>query len=145
MIGLDACFLIDLYWTDSPRHVQAVRMARSLGSQKKVMAYYNIFNEFIHVITDSRRFEHAMTMQQALDIVDEWCDLANVTVVYPDDNSYKRFVTWMKLNNLGRYRVNDTTMAACYAESGVTEIVTANPKDFECFECFAITDYASMG
>ena len=34
-------------------------------------------------------------------------------------------------------------MAACYAEKGVDIIWTANPKDFEIFEVFDVTDYSA--
>ncbi len=43
--------------------------------------------------------------------------------------------------NLGHNRINDTQMAACYLAQGVSKIVTANPKDFEIFECFEVENY----
>ena len=47
----------------------------------------------------------------------------------------------MSLHNLGRNRINDTQMAASYVTQGISKIITANPKDFELFECFEVEDY----
>ena len=93
------------------------------------------------MITDSKRFENPLTVKEAISIIDFWCDLENVTVLYPNDSSFKRTLAWMSLYNLGRNRINDTQMAACYVTQGVSKIITANPKDFEIFECFEVEDY----
>ena len=80
-------------------------------------------------------------MQEAIDVIDFWCDLERVTVLYPDDTSFKRTLAWMNRYNLGRNRINDTQMASCYLTNGVSSIITANPKDFELFESFIIENY----
>ena len=115
MIGIDTCFLIDLYWQDSPRNKNARALYSRIANDEsiKVAVYYNCFNEFLHV-----------------------------TVLYPDDTSFKRTLSWMNRYQLGRNRVNDTQMASCYLTSGVASIITANPKDFEIFESFEINDYS---
>lgn len=142
MIGIDTTFLIDLYWTDSPRHKNAVALFEKISaSDEKFLLYYNCFNEFIHVITDAKRFENAFSMKDALEIVDLWSNLEEVTIVYPDDMSFGRAKTWISIYNLGRNRLNDTNMAACYAQNGASKIITANPKDFEIFEVFDVVDY----
>lgn len=147
MIGLDTTFLIDLYWTDSPRHNGAVELFNKLadenGSYKnqEILVYYNCFNEFIHVITDSRRFENAFSMKEALEIADQWRNLERVRIVFPDENSYVRALTWLSIYDLGRNRLNDTNMAACYAAKGASKIVTANPKDFDVLEVLECIDY----
>lgn len=146
MTGIDACFLIDLYWEDSPRHADAVKTLRAFSHNPtdELLVYHNVFNEFVHTITDTRRFENALSMKDALDIVDLWCDMEQVRVVYPSDSSFKRAVTWHKLYGLGRKRLNDTAMAACYAVEGASSILTANPKVFEIFETFRLINYAKL-
>lgn len=143
MIGLDSTFLIDLYWIDSPRHKNAVQLFSKLSKEaSKLLIFYNCFNEFIHVITDSKRFENAFSMKQALEIVETWCCMEEIQVIYPDDSSFTRERTWLNLYNLGRNRLNDTSMAACYAQYGVSKIITANPSDFKNFEIFESIDYS---
>jgi predicted nucleic acid-binding protein len=143
MIGIDTCFLIDLYWEDSPRNKNARALFSKIANNEsvKVAVYYNCFNEFLHVITDSKRFENPLSVSEAISVIDYWCDIDRVTVLYPDDTSFKRTLAWMNRYQLGRNRVNDTQMASCYLTSGVSTIITANPKDFEIFESFEINDY----
>ena len=143
MIGIDTCFLIDLYWQNSPRNKNARDLYSKLAKDNscQLAIYYNCFNEFLHVITNSRRFENPFTIKEALAVIDFWCDLENVTVLYPSDSSFKRAVTWMSIYSIGRNRINDTQMAACYAPQGVSKIITANPKDFEILECFEVENY----
>ena len=143
MIGIDTCFLIDLYWEDSPRNKNARELFSKIANNEsvKLAVYYNCFNEFLHVITDSKRFENPLSVSEAISVIDYWCDIDRVTVLYPDDTSFKRTLAWMNRYQLGRNRVNDTQMASCYLTSGVSSIITANPKDFEIFESFEINDY----
>lgn len=144
MISLDTTFLIDLYWTDSPRHNKAVSFYKSLCEQEEeIIIYYNCFNEFIHVITDSRRFSNAFTMEEALEIVDTWCNLEKISVVYPFETSFSMAKAWLSIYDLGRNRLNDTNMAACYAQSGASKIVTANPADFRIFQVLTPIDYSA--
>ena len=143
MIGIDTCFLIDLYWRDSPRNKNARALFSQIANNEsvKLAVYYNCFNEFLHVITDSKRFENPFSVTEAISVIDYWCDIDRVAVLYPDDTSFKRTLAWMNMYKLGRNRVNDTQMASCYLTNGVSSIITANPKDFEIFESFELNDY----
>lgn len=143
MIGIDSCFLIDLYWQDSPRNKNAralySRIAKDQSTQ--IAVYFNCFNEFLHVITDAKRFSNPFTIKEAIDVIDFWCDIDRVTVLYPDDTAFKRTITWMNMYKLGRNRINDTQMASCYLSNNITSIITANPKDYEIFQTFELEDY----
>ena len=143
VIGLDTCFLIDLYWEDSPRHKNAQELFSKFASDEstEIAIYSNCFNEFLHVITDSRRFENPFSITEAISVIDFWCNIERVKVLHPDDNSFKRTLAWISMYELGRNRINDTQMAACYVSNGIFSLVTANPKDFEIFDMFEITDY----
>lgn len=143
MIGLDTCFLIDLYWKDSPRNKNARELYSQIARDEsiKIAVYFNCFNEFLHVITDARRFENPFSIKEAISVIDFWCDLDRVTVLYPDETTFKRTLAWMNMHNLGRNRINDTQMASCYLTNSVSSIITANPGDFEIFDCFEIKDY----
>lgn len=143
MIGLDTCFLVDLYWQDSPRNKNAHALFSRLINDESIQIaiYFNCFNEFLHVITDSKRFSNAFTIQEAIDVIDFWCDLDRVKVLYPNDTSLKRTLAWMNMYKLGRNRVNDTQLASCYLSNNITSIITANPNDFEIFQTFELQDY----
>lgn len=73
-----------------------------------------------------------------------WIDHQRVKVVYSSDDSLKRQLLWMSMYNLGRKRLNDTSMAAAYAQAGVSKIITANPDDFEVLNTFEVVKYQSF-
>ena len=143
MIGLDTCFLIDLYWQDSPRNKNSKALFSKLANDDSIQIgiYFNCFNEFLHVITDSKRFQNPFSIKEAINVIDFWCDIDKVNVLYPNDTSFKRTVAWMNMYNLGRNRINDTQMASCYLTNNITSIITANPKDFEIFQSFTLLPY----
>ena len=139
MTGIDTTFLIDLEIADSPRHEGALKLFEKWRAEKhSVLAIFNqTFLEFQHVITDGKRFNTPLSMEQAIDRTWFWIDQERIKVIYPDDNSLKRSLLWMNMYKLGRKRIQDTHMAA----AGVLELWTANPKDFEIFETFDLVDY----
>jgi predicted nucleic acid-binding protein len=143
LIGIDTTFLIDLEILDSPRHKKAVKLFEKWQKEKhSVIAIFNqSFLEFQHVITDSRRFNNPLSMEQALERTWFWVDQERIKIIYPNENSLKRALLWTNMYKLGRNRIQDTHMAAAFAESGVTELWTANPSDFEIFEVFDLIDY----
>ncbi len=143
MTGVDTTWLIDLEITDSPRHEGALQLFEKWRSQKNSMLaiYYQSFLEFQHVVTDSKRFNSPLTMEQALERCWFWIDQERIKIIYPGETSLKRSQLWMSMYKLGRKRIQDTLMAAAFLESCVTQIFTANPADFEIFEAFDLVNY----
>ena len=144
MIGIDTTFLIDLEITDSPRHKEALALFNKWQTQKhSVLAIYNqTFLEFEHVVTDSKRFNSPLTMEQAVDRTWFWIDQERIKIIHSSDSSLKRALLWSNMYKLGRKRIQDTHMAAAFAEAGVSELWTANPHDFDVFEVFDLVDYS---
>lgn len=145
MVAIDTTFLVDLYWQESPRHNNVVQlMEKWLSENTKIHIYYYCFNEFVHVISDSRRFENCYSVEEAIAIIDIWREMSNIKILYPEEDSFVRTLSWMSVYKLGRNRLNDTAMASCYANAGISKIVTANPKDFEVFKVFSVVDYRTL-
>ena len=144
MIGIDTTFLIDLEITDSPRHEGALKLFNKWQQEKhSVLAiYFHSFLEFEHVITDSKRFNTPLTPEQAIERIWFWLDQERIKVIFPTEVSLKRALLWSNMFKLGRERIQDTHMAAAFAEAGVSELWTANPADFEIFETFDLVDYS---
>ena len=143
MTGIDTTFLIDLEIKESPRHERAVEIFNKWREEKNsfLVIYSNVFNEFLHVITDAKRFVNPVPMETAIERCWYWSDHQRVKVVYSSDDSLKRLLLWMSMHELGRKRINDTTMAAVYAQEGVSKIITANPADFEILKTFEVIGY----
>ena len=143
MIGIDTTFLIDLEITDSPRHEGALKLFNKWQQEKhSVLAIYSqSFLEFEHVITDSKRFNSPLTTEQAIERIWFWLDQERIKIIFSTEVSLKRALLWSNMFKLGRKRIQDTHMAAAFAEAGVSELWTANHSDFEIFETFDLVEY----
>ena len=111
MTGIDTTFLIDLEIKESPRHERAVEIFNKWREEKNsfLVIYSNVFNEFLHVITDAKRFVNPVPMETAIERCWYWIDHQRVKVVYSSDDSLKRLLLWMSMHELGRKRINDTS------------------------------------
>jgi len=142
MIGIDTCFLVDLDVCDSPRHTGALVLFKDWRvSGQKLAVYYQVFLEYQHIVTDPKRFKNPLSMEQALERTWFWSEQERVTVLYPDNDSFKRAQVWLSQYKLGRNRLTDTHMAACYASQGVLTLWTANRDDFKVFNVFELLEY----
>ena len=97
-----------------------------------------IINEFLHVITDARRFNPPLTMIEALDWVENFLASPAVGALEPTSESLRLTLRWMRQFNLGRKRILDTHLAAVLHAAGVRRLLTSNPGDFTVFGVFEI-------
>jgi predicted nucleic acid-binding protein len=99
-----------------------------------------VLAEFVHVLTDQRRFAQPLTMIAALQRAEMWWTASEVTQVFPTNTAINTFVGWMRNHGLGRNRVLDTLLGATYLTAGITSLVTANGRDFRIFGVFNIVE-----
>ena len=108
-------------------------LARLLGAGDRLALAPQVLAEFIHVVTDPRRFAAPLEMSAARRIASEWWLGHEVDHVFPDAGSTGLFLAWMEQHRLGRKRLLDTQLAATYRAKGVASILTTNPDDFNIF------------
>ena len=101
--------------------------------------------EFLHVVTDARRFARPLEMSEARRVALEWWTAREVEQVYPDEEATRLFLSWMEQHRLGRKRLLDTQLAATYRRAGVTSLLTTNPGDFGIFGEFTCLVPADFG
>lgn len=144
VIAIDTNFLVDLDIIISPRHEKVLSAFRDFGkTNTHIFITVEALLEYVHVITDSKRFSIPFTMEQALERVDYINNHPHINVLYPDEDDYKLCLDWVKQFNLGRKRLTDTLMASTYFNNGITELWTGNTKDFEIFGCFDLKSTVS--
>ena len=97
-----------------------------------------VVSEFLHVVTDARRFQRPLTMDQALDKAKFWWGAKEVTHVYPTAESTVLFIEWVSRHGLGRKRLLDTQLAATFWAAGVRRVFTSHARDFSIFPGFQI-------
>ena len=142
MTGLDSTFLVQVEIREADGHVAALEVLRQeiLDRDRGAALAPQVLSEFIHVVTDRRRFERPLSMAQALAKASVWWNAAEVERVVPDDQAVGLFLAWMQTYGLGRKRLLDTLLAATYYRSGVTRIVTSNARDYQVFGVFELIE-----
>jgi len=134
MIGLDCNVLVQLAIADHPAHVQnlAAVQAEMLRGTKLVFPSL-VATEFLHVVTDERRFSPPLTMPEALDWIREFLANPAVRLLEPTPAGMDQTPHWLRQFNLGRKRILDTHLAAILNTNGVRRLLTSNPADFTVF------------
>lgn len=134
-IGIDTPFLIAHTLIEHADHKTAhIWIEHLLASQTKLALCPTIFDEFIHVVTDGKRFESPLTIQQALEVVHNWQHSHETVLQLPTEDSLKLQHDWLIRYRLGRKRINDTGIAATYYHHGVKKILTSNVRDYTVIE-----------
>ena len=90
-------------------------------------------NEFIHVVTDPRRFPSPLAMKEAVAKAREMWAASEVLRIHPAPEVVFRTLELLDSLSLGRKRILDTTLAATLELAGVRRLATFNRKDFEVF------------
>jgi predicted nucleic acid-binding protein len=137
MHGLDTGFLVAAEVAEHPSHVDARRRLTTLITSGDSLAIApQIIAEFIHIVTDAKRFSRPLEMAIAITLAEQWWSARDVVPVFPNDLAMRLQLAWLRQHFLGRKRLLDTLLAATYWQAGITSILTTNPSDFKVFRCF---------
>lgn len=135
--GVDTSFLIAVEIPEHPEHANAHRVLTELITRgDRIALIPQVLAEFIHVVTDPRRFQVPFPMETALQHSERWWNAKEVDQIMPTDSVVTLFHEWMRRHKLGRKRVLDTLMAATYRTMGVNSLLTLNFDDFSVFGGF---------
>ena len=140
MIGLDTSFLVALCVREHASHRAANRLLEKeiTGQAGSCALAPQVLTEFVHVVTDPKRFEKPLDMAAALDLCDQWWNAEEVRTVSPEPETGHLFTTWMRQHRLGRKRILDTFLAATYHAAGVETVLTTDWRDFSTFGVFTV-------
>ncbi len=133
-VGIDTDFLVRLSILEHPKHRETRRIRdHFLDRGDQFALAHQVVALFVHVVTDAKRFERPLSMQEALSRSQEWWTAAEVDQIFPDDKAMKWFHDHMDRYRLGRKRVLDTLLAATCISAGVHHLITGNPSDYRIF------------
>ena len=139
MTGLDCNILVQLALADHPANAATVAAVQTeVQSGNRLVFAPLVINEFLHVITDARRFNPPLTMTEALDWTEGFLADPAVGLLEPTPESLRQTLRWMRQFNLGRKRILDTHLAAVLHTAGVRRLLTSNAGDFTVFGVFEI-------
>jgi predicted nucleic acid-binding protein len=135
--GLDTGFLVAAEVTEHAEHAEAKStLTRLLGAGDQIAIAPQVLAEFIHIMTDPRRFTHPLDMTAARQLAEQWWTAREVVQVFQDDGATRQLLDWLKQFSLGRKRLLDTLLAATYRQIGIHSLLTTNPSDFGVFGGF---------
>ena len=135
--GLDTSFLVAVEVRSHAEHaVCRARLQKLLRAGDTLSLVPQILAEFIHVVTDPKRFSDPLTLEQAIERAEIWWNAAEVIHVFPTAESTLLFLGWLEAHKLGRKRLLDTMFASTLQTGGVTSMLTLNRDDFAVFGGF---------
>ena len=139
MTGLDSNILVQLALQDHPANVATIAAVQAETQRGNRLVFPSlVVDEFLHVITDARRFSPPLTMLEALDWVENFADNPAVSLLEPTPETLRQTLRWLREFKLGRKRILDTQLAAVLHTGGVRRLLTSNPADFAVFGVFEI-------
>lgn len=139
MIGLDTSILVAHAIAEHPQHEASQRwLDEQIAENQSFAVTSGILAEFIHIVTDGRRFETPLAMSEALERAAFWSEAREVTLLAADDAVNALWLQWLADFQLGRKRLLDTLIAVTWHAAGISEICTLNPRDFKVFDVFRI-------
>jgi predicted nucleic acid-binding protein len=115
MHGFDTGFLVAAEVMEHADHAVARATIARLISAGDVFAIApQVLAEFIHIVTDPRRFTNPLDMMAARQVAEQWWTARDVVAVFPNDVATRQFFAWLQQFSLGRKRLLDTLLAATY-------------------------------
>jgi predicted nucleic acid-binding protein len=137
--GLDTSFLVAVEVISHQDHTACqARFRKLLKAEDTFSLAPQVLAEFIHIVTDPRRFASPLTLEQAIERAETWWNAAEVAHVFPTAESTLLFLGWLAEHDLGRKRLLDTMLASTLQANGVTSLRTLNRDDFAVFGCFRL-------
>ena len=135
--GLDTSFLVAVEVSSHEEHASSrARFQKLLQAEDTFSLAPQILAEFIHIVTDPRRFSSPLSLEQAIERAEIWWNAAEVAHVFPTAESTLLFLGWLAEHKLGRKRLLDTMLASTLQASGVSSLLTLNRDDFKVFGGF---------
>lgn len=140
--GLDTNVLVYAHVASLPEHGVVREFLAGQLARRDVTLFVtpSVLHEFVHVVSDPRRFEPPVAMGEALALARLYLGRANVECVATDADALAEAFNLVDRHRLGRKRLADTLLAATLLRHGVRQLVTCNRSDFEVFSALQVID-----
>ena len=103
MHGLDTGFLVAIEVTEHADHANArTILSRLLGASDLIAIAPQVLAEFIHIVTDPRRFKNPFSVPAARQVAEKWWNANDVVQLFPDGAATSQFLQWVAQYHLGR-------------------------------------------
>ncbi|MCK9589659.1 MAG: hypothetical protein M0Q93_09905 [Terrimicrobiaceae bacterium] len=127
--------------TEQPGHSAAHQLKdRLMGEAPTLALAPQTLCEFIHIVTDPKRFERPLSADEAGRRSEIWWNLKEVKNISSTGWAVQRFHAWMTEHRLGRKRILDAMLAATFEEHQIYHVITSDPGGFSLSKIFHIID-----
>ena len=99
-----------------------------------------VLHEFVHVITDLRRFNPPVPLASALALAKGYLARPNIDRLSLDGRALQLALPLLERHRRGRKRIAATLLAATLLRHGVNSIMTCSPSDFAVFNDLEVID-----
>jgi toxin-antitoxin system PIN domain toxin len=140
--GVDTNVLVYAHVASCPEHGAAKRHLEGFLAlpDSSLVVVPLVLHEFVHIITDGRRFAEPVTMAEAIAVARLYLNRSNVECVDVGAPSVGRAFDLLETHQLGRKRIADALLAATLLEHSVVELITSNEAHFRAFEEITCVD-----
>jgi toxin-antitoxin system PIN domain toxin len=140
--GVDTNVLIYAHLASFAEHQKVHAFLLSQLNQPEVTLAVTplVLHEFLHIVTDTKRFNPPLDMTEAITIVNLYLGRSNVDCLSVNQECLELCLQLLEQHRLGRKRIADTLFAATLLHHGVTQLITCNPGDFRIFEGLTLID-----
>ena len=143
IVALDTDVLVGWAMAGTTHHHLLRRFVeRHVQRDGQVGLVPQVLFEFLHVVTDPKRFAKPLAMKDATRLVRDLWHTAEVVPILPTPDVVPRVLQFLDELKLGRTRLLDTALAATLERAGVSRLATLNGRDFEVFPFLDIIDPA---
>jgi toxin-antitoxin system PIN domain toxin len=140
--GIDTNVLIYAHLTSFAEHQRVHAFLLSYLNEPEVTLAVTplVLHEFLHVVTDAKRFSPPLDMSEAITVVNLYLGRSNVSCLSVSQACLELCLQLLETHKLGRKRIADTLFAATLLHHGVTQMITCNPGDFRIFAGLTLID-----
>lgn len=135
VLALDTDVLVGWLHRESEHHAASRRLieAELADGETRLGLTAQVLFELIHVVTDPRRFETPLSVDEAVDLVRELWQSPDTDRIAAPPRVLPRTLELLQEHRLGRKRILDTALAATLETAGVRRLATWNPGDYRVF------------
>jgi toxin-antitoxin system PIN domain toxin len=139
VILVDANLLLYAYNPSFERHERArLWLEGILSRPDPVRLSWITILAFLRISTNSRAFEHPLSIGEGIEIVSQWLDRPMVGILEPGERHWEILCGLLAQTNLRGALVMDAELAALAIEHGATLYTT--DRDFDRFEALRTVD-----
>lgn len=135
ILALDTDVLVGWLHEESEHHEASRRLIeRELADgETRLGLTAQVLFELVQVVTDPRRFESPLSMDEALDLVSDLWQSPDVERIAAPPRVLPRTLELLREHRLGRKRILDTALAATLETAGIRRLATWTRGDYEVF------------